>query len=169
VTPRSRPSTPEGRAIFRAGALCFALSSLAPPALAQEADSERERAQVTGSVTVTNQGISTIPSFTLGKPAAILDLAIRKGGLGFEPQFRHGLDGKPWSFLFWARYRLRFAPQVYYLRVDERDGYYLNAGVTLASQGFPVSISSQANRVIQTRIPGGDELIWNVSVSYALR
>ena len=26
--------------------------------------------------------------------------------LSFEPQFRFGLDGKPWSFLFWWRYRL---------------------------------------------------------------
>jgi hypothetical protein len=42
----------------------------------------------------------------LGKPAAILDVAIRKDALSFEPQFRVGLNGKPWSFIFWGRYRV---------------------------------------------------------------
>ena len=59
-----------------------------------------------GALTVTTKGISTVPSFTLGKPAAILDISIVRGGLSFEPQFRMGLDGKPWAFLFWGRYRL---------------------------------------------------------------
>jgi hypothetical protein len=50
--------------------------------------------------------MSTIPSFTLGKPAAIFDVSIARRGLSFEPQFKFGLDGKPWAFTFWGRYRL---------------------------------------------------------------
>ena len=58
-----------------------------------------------GAVTVTNKGISLIPALTLGKPAAIFDVALTGGALSFEPQFRFGLDGKPWTFIFWGRYR----------------------------------------------------------------
>lgn len=57
-------------------------------------------------VTVTNKGISTIPNLTLGKPAALFDLIIGGDRLSFEPQFRFALEGKPWSFLFWWRYKL---------------------------------------------------------------
>jgi hypothetical protein len=58
-----------------------------------------------GAVTVTNNGISFIPNFTLGKPAIIFDLTAGRR-LTFEPQFRFSLEGKPWSILFWWRYRL---------------------------------------------------------------
>jgi len=61
---------------------------------------------VRGAVTVTNKGISLVPTFTLGKPAAIFDLSMGKKKLYFEPQLRFALEGKPWSFLFWWRYRL---------------------------------------------------------------
>jgi hypothetical protein len=74
--------------------------------MAQRPDSAPRHADVAGAVTVTNRGISLIPSFTLGKHAAIFDVAIRKHDLSFEPQFRVGLDGKPWSFIFWWRYRV---------------------------------------------------------------
>jgi len=59
-----------------------------------------------GAVTVTNKGISLVPTFTLGKPATIFDLSMGKKKLYFEPQLRFALEGKPWSFLFWWRYRL---------------------------------------------------------------
>lgn len=61
--------------------------------------------QVSGSVNVNTKGISNVPALTLGRPAAIFDVAVRKDRWGFEPQFRFGLDGDPWSFLLWARYR----------------------------------------------------------------
>jgi len=57
-------------------------------------------------VTVTNKGISTIPNLTLGKPAALFDVTIGGERLSFEPTFRFALEGKPWSFLFWWRYKL---------------------------------------------------------------
>jgi len=63
------------------------------------------RTETSGAITVTNKGISLIPSFTLGKPATIVDVAVTRGELAFEPQFKVGLDGYPWAFLFWGRYR----------------------------------------------------------------
>jgi hypothetical protein len=86
--------------------LLAALLVLARPASAQAADSAAHHAALSGAFTVTTKGISTIPSFTLGRPAAILDVSIAKRGFSFDPQFRFGLDGKPWSFLFWGRYRM---------------------------------------------------------------
>ncbi|MGK2863276.1 MAG: hypothetical protein ACSLE0_15195, partial [Chitinophagaceae bacterium] len=59
-----------------------------------------------GSVSLTNNGISIVPSFSLGKPAAIINLSVGKNKLSFEPDIRFSLSGKPWSMLFWARYKL---------------------------------------------------------------
>jgi hypothetical protein len=58
-----------------------------------------------GTVSVTHNGISLIPSFSLGDPAALFDLKFTKGRFSFEPDMRFALEGKPWSFLFWFRYK----------------------------------------------------------------
>lgn len=59
-------------------------------------------------VTITNNGISYIPNFSLGKPAMIFDLSIGNGKLFFEPQLRFSLEGaEPWSFQFPVRYKLK--------------------------------------------------------------
>lgn len=84
----------------------FVLSSFTYPLFSQRADSTKVPARFGGAVTITNKGISIIPNLTLGKPAAIFDLAMGKRKLSFEPQFRFALEGKPWSFLFWWRYEL---------------------------------------------------------------
>ena len=240
--------------------LALALSVVARPASSQST-ADAGRSAVSGVVTLTTKGISTIPSFTLGKPAGILDLSVRKRDLSFDPQFRFGLDGKPWSFLFWGRYRVleheklrisvgahpalsfrttniassgaprdvivarrylagelaptyvvsprvnvgpyylysygvesdvvkhthfvaaraslasgelpeqlsvRLAPQVYYLKTDERDGVYLNSALTLTRRKLPFSISTTANWPIRTTVLGGDDFLWNLSLHYAL-
>lgn len=242
------------------GALvAFACSALASPALAQEDDSTRVRTEIAGAVTITTKGISTIPTFTLGKPAAIVDLSIRRDRMSLDPQFRYGLDGKPWTFLFWGRYRLldgdrfrmtigghpaiafratpasiagaqrevivarrylagelsptyaltrstsvgmywlysygveddvtkhthylalrsvhtipladdfalRLAPQTYYLKLDDLDGFYANGTVTLGRRRLPFSLSTSATTRIRTDIDG-DSFIWNVSLTYTI-
>jgi len=58
------------------------------------------------AVSVTQNGFSFIPSFSLGKPAAILDIGVGNKRLSFEPQFRFALEGKPWSFIFIYRYKV---------------------------------------------------------------
>jgi hypothetical protein len=247
---------------LRVAVLLLASSALARAASAQVTPHADDHTAVAGAVTVTTKGISTIPSFTLGKPAAIFDVSIAKHGLSFEPQFKFGLDGKPWAFTFWGRYRLfdgerlhvgigghpaisfktipvtasgtardvivarrylagelapsysltrnlsvgpyylyshgmqsdaarnthfvsaratltnigltdqlflRFAPQVYYLKSDDTDGYYLNSALILASRDLPFAISTTANKPLRTNVLGGEEFIWNLSLHYALR
>lgn len=58
-----------------------------------------------GEVHVTNNGIALVPTFSLNKPASILYLYMGKGKFSFEPDMRFALEGKPWTFLFWFRYR----------------------------------------------------------------
>jgi hypothetical protein len=83
----------------------FIFLSLAYVSFAQKADSLKNENHFYVAATVTNYGISFIPTFTLGKPAAIFDLSIGRR-LTFDPQLRFSLEGKPWSFLFWFHYKL---------------------------------------------------------------
>ena len=95
----------------RAALAMLACAGGAWPAQAQGASETRRPVEVFGAVNVNSKGISMVPALTLGRPAAIVDLAIRKGDVSVEPQFRYGLDGRPWSFLLWGRYRAVHGPR----------------------------------------------------------
>ena len=64
-------------------------------------------------------------------------------------------------------YYLKFNPQVYYLKMDDNDGYYLTSTFTLAKTDFPFSIQSIVNKTIETSIQGSKDFIWNVSLMYS--
>jgi hypothetical protein len=240
--------------------LLIAFLSVSYFAFSQAADSTRHIFHLKGAVTVTNKGISLIPTFTLGKPAAIFDLSMGKKKLFFEPQLRFALEGRPWSFIFWWRYKVantkkfkmnigahpslvfrntitvtngtavktiqahrylatevapnyfisknttigmyylyshgldegavsnthfltvnsnfsyigiskaifaRFNPQVYYLKQDSHDGYYVTSTITLAKRNFPLSVQSIFNKTIRSNIPGSRNFVWNVSMIYS--
>jgi len=225
----------------------------------QNTDSTKIVSHFGGAVTVTNNGISFVPTFSLGKPAVIFDLSMGRR-LSFEPQFRFSLEGKPWSFIFWWRYKLlkpgkfsinpgihlglpfktttepingitteittvkrylagelvpnylltkdirigmyylysrgiddgttrnthfltlntsfsdirlskqfymKFTPQVYYLKLDQQDGFYVTSALTLANRKIPLSISSVINKIIQTNITASKNFVWNISLIYA--
>lgn len=92
--------------------LAFVLATLlTDPAHAQRADSSKSAPSITGALTITNNGISLIPSFSLGKPAAMVNLWVGKRKFRFEPELRFSLEGKPWTFLFWLRYHLLETPK----------------------------------------------------------
>ncbi|MDZ4698640.1 MAG: hypothetical protein SH809_02945 [Rhodothermales bacterium] len=81
--------------------------------MAQEEPVSTPARSFSGAVSVTNKGISTIPTFTLGKPAATFDLSLAGRRLSFEPQLRFNLvDGRPWVFLLWWRYKVLQADRV---------------------------------------------------------
>lgn len=226
----------------------------------QKTDSAKNFFHFGGAVLVTNNGISLLPTLSLGKPAAIFDLYMGKRKLSFEPEFRFSLEGKPWSFIFWWRYKLlttdkfrigigahpavvfrteyvirngdsinitagrrylatevvpnyflsknistgmyylyshgidegttgnthfltlnssfsniklskqlymRFTPQVYYLKLDEQDGFYFTASMTVAKRNFPLSVSAIINKTIDTHITVGKDFVWNASLVYS--
>ncbi len=74
-------------------------------AYSQKVDSVKFVNHFGGGVSITNNGISLLPNLTLGEPAMIFDMSVGRR-LSFEPQFRFSLEGKPWTFLFWWRYKL---------------------------------------------------------------
>ena len=75
-------------------------------AFSQKTDSTKNLPYISGAVSVTNNGISIVPSFSLGEPAVQFNLLMGKNRLSFEPDIRFSLAGKPWSMLFWGRYKV---------------------------------------------------------------
>jgi len=76
-------------------------------ALGQKTDTARSLSHFSGAITATNNGISLVPTFSLNKPAILFNLSLGEGRLSFEPDMRFAMEGKPWNFIFWWRYRLR--------------------------------------------------------------
>jgi len=213
-----------------------------------------------GTISATNNGISIVPTFSLGKPAAIAILSINKGRWSFDPDIRFSMAGKPWVFLFWGRYKLattkkltsnigthlglnyqtnklpingdtsettitrRYAaaevnhqyhiskncsvgvyylyshgldagtignghfatlntnfshiaitkkyflqvsPQVFYLKLDARDGFYSTLNIAVKKQNAPLSLAALFNKQINSNIIGSKPFLWSVSVVYS--
>jgi hypothetical protein len=142
------------RRVLQFGLTVLAASSVAHPASSQAADSAGSRTEVTWAINVANKGIS-IPTSTLEKPTATVDMSIRRGGFSVDPQFRVGLDGTPWSFVFRGRYRL----------VDnERLGVIVGAHSVFAFRTATVTVNGVAREVVMAQHFAAGEL----SPSYAL-
>ncbi len=86
--------------------LLFCILLFSYVASAQNVDTVPTPRFFRGQITATNNGISLIPNFSLNRPAAMFDLSLGKGRLSFDPMIRFRLDGKPWTFVFWWRYKL---------------------------------------------------------------
>jgi hypothetical protein len=71
----------------------------------QTADSTKQLARFTGSAGITNNGISVVPTFSYGKPAAIFLISMGKERLSFEPDVRFSLDLKRGGVALWWRYK----------------------------------------------------------------
>lgn len=85
--------------------LIFANFFVSTSLIAQEQTPAKPTGQFGGVITATNNGVSIIPSFTLGRPALLFDLSLSGERFSFDPMLRFGMDGKPWSFVFWGRYK----------------------------------------------------------------
>ncbi len=69
-------------------------------------DSTKNITNFSGSVGITNNGFSIIPTFSLNSPAFIANLAWRKKKFSFEPDIRLVPNLTKGGMLFWLRYRL---------------------------------------------------------------
>ena len=72
----------------------------------QKADSTKPIKQFSGTASITNNGIALVPNFSLEKPAVLFIMSLGGERFSFDPDIHFGLDGKPWTMLFWARYKL---------------------------------------------------------------
>lgn len=104
---------------------------------AQKLDTTEYGIHFKSNIAITNNGFSFIPSLSLGKPAAIITLAIGAKKLSFDPEFRFSLEGKPWSFIFIWRYKLINTQKL-----------QLTAGVHLPALNFK-TVSVVKNGIVQ--------------------
>lgn len=75
--------------------------------LSENVDTTHHPIQFSGNIGVTNNGVSLIPTFSLGKPAFTADMAVRAKRLSFEPMFFFATEKfRPWAFVYWLRYKL---------------------------------------------------------------
>jgi len=60
----------------------------------------------------------------------------------------------------------RVGPEIYYLKMDDNDGVYLNATLLISRKNFPLSISALINTPTQSDIPSEYDFLWNVGMIY---
>jgi hypothetical protein len=60
----------------------------------------------------------------------------------------------------------RVGPEIYYLKMDDNDGVYLNATLLISKKNFPLSISALVNSPLESNIPAEYDLLWNVGLTY---
>jgi hypothetical protein len=94
-----------------------------------------------GNLSVTNNGFSLVPTFSLGKPATVAEFSIGGERFSFDPQFRFDLDGlKPWSFIFIWRYKM-----------IQTDRLQLRLGAHLPAIAF-TNLSYEVNGIQRTEL-----------------
>lgn len=110
-----------------------------------------EPLDVSGNISVTNEGISTIPTLSLGKPAALFFLSVGKR-FHFDPEFRYSLRGEPWSFVFRFRYDL-----------IDREKFFFRVGLNpfTSFKSFPFLVGDVEKSAIEARRGAGLELYSN--------
>lgn len=91
---------------MKKNSLLFVFLHLSLWAFSQTADSTQNMTIFSGSVGITNNGFSIIPSFSLNSPAVIANLAWRKKRFSFEPDIRLTPNANKGGMLWWLRYRL---------------------------------------------------------------
>ncbi len=65
--------------------------------------------------------------------------------------------------------RINFTPSFYYLYLDKKEGTYFTATGSISHKRSPFSFQSSLNQIIQTKITGGKDFIWNVALVYKLK
>ncbi len=59
-------------------------------------------------------------------------------------------------------------PDIYYLKMDEQDGWYLTSRFTISKKNFPLSISALINKTLNSTIPADYDFLWNLGLTYAV-
>ncbi|NBB22179.1 hypothetical protein GVN20_22680 [Runella sp. CRIBMP] len=86
--------------------LLFVLIFMALSGGCQTPDSTQTTSTFSGTVGITNNGFSIIPTFSLNHPAAIMNFSWRKKRVSFDPDIRLVPDASKGGLIFWVRYRL---------------------------------------------------------------
>jgi len=73
---------------------------------AEPADSSKTKLKATGTFSLNSNGISSIPAFSLGKPAVVASVSLIKNRFSYDPQLAYGLNFKAWYIDSWLHYKL---------------------------------------------------------------
>jgi hypothetical protein len=79
-----------------------------------------------------SNGIASIPAFSLGKPAIIAALNLRKGRFSFDPVLAYDARMKPWFFDSWLHYKIIRRPK-----------FELRAGINFSNFFSHVTLNNQ--------------------------
>jgi hypothetical protein len=72
----------------------------------EKADSSQAKLKASATFSLNSNGISSVPAFSLGDPAAMVAVVLAKKRFSYEPTLAYGLDGRPWFIDNWFRYKL---------------------------------------------------------------
>jgi hypothetical protein len=61
----------------------------------------------------------------------------------------------------------RFGPEIYFLKMDDKDGVYLNTTFLMSKKNFPLSISALINKPLRSNIQSEYNFLWNVGLIYS--
>jgi hypothetical protein len=107
-------------------------------------------------------------------------MVTRHYGLGMYYMYSHTLENASVKDLHYLAFRhtfsninlpeqfhIRFAPQIYYLRLGNKDGFYFSETLTLAKRSFPLTVSSIITHPVKTNIQINNHLLWNINLTYS--
>lgn len=119
-------------------------------------DSTSRVTTFSGSLGVTNNGFSIIPTFSLNSPAAVVQLSWRRERFSIDPDIRLTPDGKRGGVLLWFRYHA-----VQTERFRFRTGFH----PAMNLQTRKIMEEGVSSEIIQMR----RFLAWELAPSYTIR
>jgi hypothetical protein len=64
---------------------------------------------------------------------------------------------------------LSLTPAVYYLNIDKKAGTYFTANGSISHKKSPFSLQSTINKILETKITGGKDFLWNIALVYKIK
>ncbi|MFN4145210.1 MAG: hypothetical protein ACK4GN_05250 [Runella sp.] len=142
--------------IFSVVSLCYA----------QNPDSTQNLTTFSGSVGITNNGFSIIPTFSLNSPATIINFYFQKKRFSFDPDIRLVPNASKGGLLFWFRYRLIMRKK-FNLIVGTHPAFSMIRREATDSKGNTIQIT-ETLRFIAFKVLPSYQISphWNVSAMY---
>jgi len=104
--------------------------------------------ELAGNILLSSNGISPVPAFSLGKPAIMTNLSLKRSRFSFTNQFNYGIDGKPWSSNNW--FRFQFPAGKFRFRVGTNWSFYFKES-TIVENNQTITIK-RVNRYLENEL-----------------
>lgn len=111
-----------------------------------------------------------IPRFKVARNIAIIPYYLYSYGVD-ENMTKHShflqLQVDFFDVLISGQFFFRLVPQIFYLTMDDTDGFYFGSSLSLGRRNFPLSVSAMFNKEISSNIVGSHDFLWNVTLVYS--